>query len=70
MHYEFNFTTVNYIDVYNSKIKHCKEPSGILNLPQRLNVLFYTFLCFLTYDNRENDQSVNHLRLMFWCRTR
>lgn len=55
MHYEFNFAKVNYIDVYNSKIKDQKESSQAVKFVI-LTYVLYTFLYLLTfYDNQENN---------------
>ena len=58
MIYEFYFTKVNYIDIYNSRKKDYKEPYNDVELITLTYVLLYTFLCFLIYDNLENNPLV------------
>lgn len=58
MIYEFYFAKVNYIDIYNSRIKDYEEPYDDVELITLTYVLLYTFLCFLIQDNLENNPLV------------
>lgn len=54
--YELSFRKVNYIDIYDSKIKDGKEPYKDVKSATLTYALLYTFWYFLIfYDDKENN---------------